>query len=440
MLVLTHPTGNTFVRAALRAFDRAGWLQRFYTTIATPSPAGLRWLPKRVRAQAARRYFDVPSPRVRTHGAREWTRLLAAALGCRRLTAAGAWASVDAVYEAFDLYVARQLAARESSSGVRAVYAYEDAAEQTFMKAHARGAACIYELPIAYWQTTQRLLREEAARFPEWRCTLGGIDDPAPKLSRKSRELDLADVVVVPSRFVLESLPEHIRAAKRCVIAPFGSPPLGIREEEPAPPPADRPLRVLFAGAMTQRKGLADLFAAVRMLGTRRIELVVMGSPVASLSFYRRQYPTFIHEPPRPHAEVLRLMRSCDVLALPAVVEGRALVQQEALACGLPLIVTSNAGGDDLIEEGKTGFTVPIRSPEAIAERIAWIDDRRDSLPEMRRHAQRKAAETSWQRYEACLVEAVDAAGISDGIGAPDWGPCSAEMPSGSMPVSPEWP
>src|SRR3989442_15995027 len=102
-------------------------------------------------------------------------------------------------------------------------------------------------------------------------------------------------------------------------------------------------------------------------------ELVVMGSLILPMQFYRNQCEHFIYEPPRPHPEVLRLMRTCDVLVLPSIVEGRALVQQEAMACGLPVIATKNAGGDDLIEEGRTGFLVPIRSPETIAEKINWL-------------------------------------------------------------------
>ena len=124
---------------------------------------------------------------------------------------------------------------------------------------------------------------------------------------------------------------------------------------------------------MTQRKGLADLFAAFRLLKRSDVELVVMGSPLASHEFYRSELPDFQYEPPRPHAEVLKLMQSCDVFVLPSIVEGRALVQQEAMACGLPLIVTANAGAEDVIDEGETGFLVPIRSPEVIAERIAIL-------------------------------------------------------------------
>jgi glycosyltransferase involved in cell wall biosynthesis len=217
--------------------------------------------------------------------------------------------------------------------------------------------------------------------------------------------LDLAHTVVVPSDFVLASLPPRVRATRRCLVARFGSPEATI--ESDVPQPTRNRLRVLFAGSMTQRKGLADLFAAMRLLRRRDVELVVMGSLIAPLAFYQSQCADFVYEPPRPHGEVLALMRSCDVLALPAIVEGRALVQQEALASGLPLIVTPNAGGADLVDEGRTGFLVPIRSPEALADRIAWFADHRQELPEMRRRARQKAADTGWASYEAVVNEAV---------------------------------
>ena len=50
-------------------------------------------------------------------------------------------------------------------------------------------------------------------------------------------------------------------------------------------------------------------------------------------------------------------------------------MQQEAMLCGLPIIVTANAGGEDLIDEGKTGYLVPIDSPEILAEKISWFAD-----------------------------------------------------------------
>lgn len=417
-VLLSHPTGNTFTRAALRALHGVGWLSRFHTTIAAPPYQHLHWLPKPVREQVLRRRFDeVPSRLVHSSPARELARLAGMALGLRRLTTGSGWASVDSVYRSFDQGVATALHRLEGVNRPAVVYAYEDAAEMTFATARRSAIGCVYELPIAYFETSQRLLHEEAERLPEWRQTMRGLDDSPAKLERKARELALADVVVVPSRFVLDSLPPAIRESKPCVLAPFGS-HLPLRQEAVARTPAG-PLRILFAGAMTQRKGLADVFAAMRLLNRSDVQLVVMGSPLAPMAFYRKHCRDFIYEPPRPHAQVLALMRSCDVLVLPSIVEGRALVQQEALASGLALLVTPNSGGDDLVDEGRTGFVVPIRSPEAIAERLAWFADHRSALPDMRQCSLGKAASTGWSEYETHIRAAVTLAAEHAGAKMP---------------------
>src|SRR5207237_641817 len=104
-------------------------------------------------------------------------------------------------------------------------------------------------------------------------------------------------------------IPDSIRQNRTCIVAEFGTP---ARPEPPGFQPAGKKLRALFAGSMTQRKGLADLFAAMQVLNPNEVELVVMGSPVAPMEFYRKQYPGFIYEAPRPHDQVLRLMETCD--------------------------------------------------------------------------------------------------------------------------------
>ena len=168
-------------------------------------------------------------------------------------------------------------------------------------------------------------------------------------------------------------------------------------------------LRVLFAGALTQRKGLADLFTAMRLVDSRDVELVVMGSLLQPLSWYRTQLSPFTYEAPRPHAEVMRLMQTCDVLVLPSIVEGRALVQQEAMACGLPVIATRNAGADDLIADGETGFLVPIRAPEALAEKISWCAANRATVSGMGIAAQDRAAKMTWRGYGEKVLAAIRA-------------------------------
>lgn len=400
MILVAHPVGNANLRALLDALDRAGLLEHFITTIGW-SKASYPALSDKIRGKL-RRNYATSADKIDIHPWREIVRLAAGVIGADWLTQhESGWASMDEVWQSIDRHAACCLR-KNAYKGARAVYAYEDCAEQIFIAASELGLRRVYDLPIAYWQTAQRLLREEAERYPDWEFSLEGTRDSEEKLARKTRELELAEMVICPSNFVLESLPAVERGSKKCLLAPFGSPDRGAANRPHASIP--RPLRILFAGAMTQRKGLADVFAAMKMVKSKNVELVIMGSPMREVGWYRERFTNFIHEPPRPHAEVLDLMRSCDVLVLPSIVEGRALVQQEAMSCGLPLIVTKNAGGDDLIIEGETGFLVPIRSPQAIAEKIDWFSANRLALDGMGIAAQDRARQFTWAHYGETIV------------------------------------
>jgi glycosyltransferase involved in cell wall biosynthesis len=406
MILLNHPTGNTFSRALLKGLLEAGELGLFATSISVrEQDAWLKLLPGKVRAELLRRQFDAPREKIFTRPRLETLRLVAGRMGWSFLDRhETGLASFDAVYKDLDHALAKRLPRLAKQHRLTGVYAYEMGAVRLFRAARELGLKRYYDLPIAYWETSRRLLAEETARWPQWAPTLLGARDSEAKLRDKVEETELADVIFCPSEFVRQTIPENLRAGRRCVIAEFGSP-------ERATPPEFRPpgakLRILFAGSMTQRKGLADVFAAMKLLNRKDVELIVLGSPHGSLDFYRREYPGFAYEPPRPHAEVLRLMETCDALLLPSIVEGRALVQQEAMSSGLLLLATPNAGGQDLIDEGKTGFLLPIRSPEAIAEKLDWLADHRPQIAEMKRAAYDKAASVTWARYARKILRAI---------------------------------
>lgn len=407
MLLLSHPTGNANVRALLQGALARGSLGLFATSLGfAGQPPWMRWLPQAMADELRRRCYELPGSRMDRSPLRETVRLASSRAGWRApLRHETGWACVDAVYRALDRHVARRLSWWTRRLGLEAAYAYEDGALETLVAARNLGLRAVYDLPIAYHETVRTLLAEEAERHPAWQPTLVATDDSAAKRDRKQQELQAADVVVCPSRFVLESIPPRMRSGRRLVVAEFGSPPPGgpVRDE----PPSGRPLRVLFAGSMGQRKGLADLFDAMRLLDRPDIELVVLGSPLAPQAFYRSLGVPFRWEAPRPHAQVLELMDRCDVLVLPSLAEGRALVQQEALSRGLPIVVTPNAGGEDLVIDGETGFLVPIRAPQALAEKVAWFADHRDRLPAMAQAARQRAAALTWDGYADRVLRAV---------------------------------
>jgi glycosyltransferase involved in cell wall biosynthesis len=266
------------------------------------------------------------------------------------------------------------------------------------------GIQCSYELPIAHWATVRRLLAEEAERYPQWEPTLESTREPEEKLFRKEEELRMADRITCPSQFVLDSIPKEIKQNTLCKVSPFGSP----RSQ-----PSDRKivtktsntLKLLFVGSMSQRKGLADLFEAMKLLKKEPVTLSVLGQPSLPMEFYRKQFSDFQYFPPCSNQKVREIMLNHDILLLPSIIEGRALVQQEALSCGLPIIVTRNAGGEDLVEEGLTGHLVPIRSPGKLAEYILEMLEGMNSLKEKKVDCVRKAEKYSWKEYASRIIE-----------------------------------
>jgi glycosyltransferase involved in cell wall biosynthesis len=219
----------------------------------------------------------------------------------------------------------------------------------------------------------------------------------------------MADIVVCPGVFVMDSLPVWAKS-KKLIISPFGSPAAAGTNNNQDAGAGDffnRPLRILFVGSMGQRKGLGDLFEAMKILAGKDVELVVMGSLLDSMDFYRSEFKNFRYEPGRSHNQVLELMRSCDVFCLPSIVEGRALVMQEAMSQQLPIIITPNTGGADLVIEGQTGFLVPVKSPEKIAEKINWFLDNKGQIPLMGKMAQEHASKYTWEQYGHQVVNSI---------------------------------
>jgi glycosyltransferase involved in cell wall biosynthesis len=396
---VSHPTGNRNVRAVISSLAKADMLAGFNTTlVANPDALWLKLMPQNMRAEWLRRTFPIAKASIHSRPILELARMTMPKLGYNKCTEhEKGWASIDAVYQDLDKHNAKQLANGASKNKLDAVYAYEDGALETFKQAKKLGIKCIYDLPIAYWKTVKKLMNQEADRLPQWAITLGGgVNDSEAKLNRKTQELELADIVVGPGSFVIESLP--FWSNKKLIVSPFGSPETTVNNLNTSRT-ANAPLRVLFAGSMGQRKGLADLFAAIKKINSKNVELVVMGSLLAPIAFYRNELSNFTYEPGRSHDKVLELMRTCDVFCLPSIVEGRALVMQEAMSQGLPLIITPNTGGSDLIEEEQTGFLIPTASPDIIAEKISWFLDNRNLIPDMGLKAQKKAAGYTWDAY-----------------------------------------
>jgi len=405
-VLLVHPTGNAFVRHTALALEQAGMLAGFHTTIAwRPGGALDRMLPAGLQRELARRsYAGIPPELIHTHPWREAMRLAAVRQRWGGFTRheTGRF-SFDAVTRAMEREVA---AAVRTGPWLGAVYAYDACALDIFAAAKQRGMRNIFDLPIGYYRAARRIYAEERELKPEWASTLSGIHDSPEKLARKDRELALADAIIVASRFTEETLKESPQPIAAPVYRiPYGAPPVGGPRTATR---RDDPLRVLFVGQIGQRKGVAYLLAAMDRLAAPAT-LTLLGRPVALPPVLKQALERHRWIESAPHSEVLRLMREHDVLVFPSLFEGFGLVILEAMAQGTPVIATPHTAAPDLLDDGRDGFIVPIRSADGIAARLTQLGEDRDLLAQMSEAARQKAAKCTWDEYRRKMVEDVTA-------------------------------
>lgn len=407
MILLSHPTANQNVRQAALALADAGLLEEFWTCVDWKQGGFLdRCLSLFPRAQKElqRRSFSPElKPLIKTFPWREWGRLISGRIGLDSLAQhETGFFSMDAVYHSLDRHVAQRLS---SGGTINAVYAYDDAALESFRIAKSRGMKCIYEHPIVYWRQVREYQREEAALHPEWAPTLGSLRDSDEKLARKDEELALADVVITSSTFSRDSLSRAPGLKADVHIISYGAPPVTNR----ALVERGSKLRVIFVGALSQAKGLGYLLKAATRLD-RQIELTLIGHRLSASIPEPAVLDRHRWIQSLPHNELLEEISRHDVLVFPSLHEGFGLVIPEAMAQGLVVITTPNTAGPDLITEGVDGYIVPIRSAEAIEDRLVHLITDRDLLGEMKLAARKKAATRQWETYRqqiASLARAV---------------------------------
>ena len=88
--------------------------------------------------------------------------------------------------------------------------------------------------------------------------------------------------------------------------------------------------------------------------------------------------------------ELGQVMRRCHAHVFPTLLEGFGRNLIEAMASGLPVITTPNCAGPDLIQDGESGFIVPIRDIDAICEKLAWLYDHPQEAREMGHRARQR--------------------------------------------------
>lgn len=275
-----------------------------------------------------------------------------------------------ACFPLFDRWVKQHLRDR---TGILSSYGYT---VESFRKARKHGGITMLDAgnshPANFWE----IVSEEHARW-------GSRVAPYPKKWNDwgKQSVELTDWIFSPSSYVTNSLIEKGFPADRVLHLPY---PVDLSLFTPEPPiavPAS-PLRVVCTGGVTLRKGFPYLLEAIRLI--RKQQDVVL---MLTHGIHKAIRPLMSHysdipidwSPGLPHTLLGARLKSAHVFALLSVEEGMARTALEAMACGLPVVLTPNTGTSDYVVSGKNGEIVPIRDAEAAADAIVRCYERRIS-------------------------------------------------------------
>ena len=209
-----------------------------------------------------------------------------------------------------------------------------------------------------------------------------------------------ADAVVALSdslqALALRTLPD-----KPIAVIPNG---IGVERFYPSanghPHSTGAPLRVLTVARLIRRKGLDELLRAVARLRDVPLQLTIQGSGRHEAELQRLTVSLGISDQVifsgfRPRELLPPIYQAADVFVMPSRSESFGLAVLEAMACGLPVVISRVGGMVDLVEDGVNGFVVPPDDAEGLAAAIRRLA----SQPALRREMGRRNARQAKSRY-----------------------------------------
>jgi glycosyltransferase involved in cell wall biosynthesis len=171
-------------------------------------------------------------------------------------------------------------------------------------------------------------------------------------------------------------------SADKLIHVPYG---VNLAHFHPVPKQDDT-LRIIFCGRIGLRKGVHYLLQAFYELKLPQAELWLIGSLTGEMRpFLAKVFSSAVfHKGPFSESELHKYYSQGSVFCLASIEEGLAMVLSQAMACGLPVICTTDTGGENMVWDRQDGFIVPIRNVETLKERIRFFYTDRDACKEMR--------------------------------------------------------
>jgi glycosyltransferase involved in cell wall biosynthesis len=223
--------------------------------------------------------------------------------------------------------------------------------------------------------------------------------------ARANRELERADVILCPSKYVYESMLYNGLPESKCVLNPYG---VDIATFTPRAVVPEKP-QFICVGLLGLRKGQQYLFRAFEKV--RRVipeaELICVGSYYPDFRLERRRWEgTYKHYERIPIEQLAKLLRESTAFVFPSNEEGFAKAIIEGMAAGLPIVATHQSGATTLVDDGVEGFIVRGRDTDQLADNMIKLATDRALNERMGRAAyMRGTQKNTWGDYADRVID-----------------------------------
>jgi glycosyltransferase involved in cell wall biosynthesis len=258
-------------------------------------------------------------------------------------------------------------------------YVFTQVGLETLRWARANGVPCVLDNPNGHIRHYREVFQEESRRW------VGGAHIGHPTeaaVERVEEEYELASLIRVSSDWAKRSMVSRgVPAEKIQVIAQ----PLNLSRFSAGhgPKPADGPLRLCYVGNLNLAKGFHYLLRALREFGSGGAVLEIVGatgSRHSRLLFERESRGLDVRSAP---GDPLPAYRRAELFVFPSLHDGFGFAPAEAMACGLPVVITSDCGAADWVRDGRTGWVIPPREVGSLTGALADAARLRVELPGM---------------------------------------------------------
>ncbi len=168
------------------------------------------------------------------------------------------------------------------------------------------------------------------------------------------------------------------------------------------------PLRLIYAGIITKRKGIHILLESLNSFPANSIHLTLIG-PAGDASDLLAAYKNTLpiqYIPACSQLELANHFRAAHIFVFPSFLDSWAAVVAEAMASGLPVITTSSTGASAMIDK-HCGFVIEPGNLTELNSAIQFFIDHKSEIPSMGIHAVQQIAPYTWKRYNQELNNSI---------------------------------